>query len=70
MVIKLEKDDYKKWTQFRMGEKSVISRKEFEMVCDLYRTYYKNNLPNPCTCNPKQINQWIADLNKIWENGN
>ena len=53
------------------GEKrkvSVISRKEFELVCNLHRTYYKHNLSNPCTCNPKQINQWIADLNKIWEN--
>ena len=70
MVTKFNKDDRQKWKKFRMAKKSVISRKEFEMVCNLHRTYYKHNLSNPCTCNSKKINQWIADLNKIWENGN
>ena len=69
MVIKLEKDDYKKWTQFRMGEKSVITKTELEMVSFFHSKYYKHSYYIPCTCSPKTINRWIKDLNVLWENG-
>ena len=68
--MKFNKDDRKNWKKFRMGKKSVISRTEFELVCQLHAKYYKHKLRYPCTCNPKEINNYIQDLNKIWENGN
>jgi hypothetical protein len=68
--MKFNKDDRKKWKKFRMGKKSVISRAEYELVCQLHSAYYKHKLYYPCTCKPKEINKWIQDLNKVWENGN
>jgi hypothetical protein len=70
-MVKLNKQDYEKWTQFRMGKKSNISREELEMVSDFHSRYYEGGHKYfiPCTCSPRIINQWIADLNKIWENG-
>jgi hypothetical protein len=34
--MKFNKDDRKKWKKFRMGKKSVISRAEYELVCQLH----------------------------------
>lgn len=69
MVVKFNKDDRKKWEKFRMGKKSFLSRDEFQMVSELHSFYYNHSFYLPCTCNPKQIQQWIKDLNKIWDNG-
>jgi len=69
-MVTFNQKDNDKWRKFRMGKKSYLSRTEFEMVCDLHSRYHKHKYYLPCTCNPKTIKQWIADLNKIWENGN
>ena len=68
--MKFNKYDRSKWKKFRMGKKSVISRPEFELGCQLHAKYYEHKLHYPCTCNPKEINKYIQDLNKIWENEN
>jgi hypothetical protein len=68
-MVKFNKYDFKDWEKFRLSKKSTISREEFEMVCNLHRKIYGHNLPNPCTCNPKQINKWIQELNIVWNNG-
>lgn len=70
MVIKFSKDDYKLWTKFRKSKHSTISRTEFNLVCKLHSTYYKHKFYQPCTCSPKTIKKWIAELNIVWENGN
>jgi len=67
-MVKFNKQDYEKWKEFRVDNRSNISRKEFEMVGDLHSRYYRHKYYLPCTCSPKIINQWIADLNKIYKN--
>ena len=69
-MVTFKKKDYERWKLFRLGKKSYLSRKEFEMVCKLHASYYRHSYYLPCTCNPKTIKQWITDLNKIWDNGN
>ena len=68
-MVKFEKDDFKRWTEFRMGKKQYLSREEFEMVSFLHAKYYEHSFYLPCTCSPKTINNWISDLNKVWNNG-
>ena len=69
-MVTFEKKDYETWKQFRMGTKQHLSRGEFEMVCRLHSKYFGHKYYLPCTCSPRIIKQWIADLNKIWDNGN
>tara|TARA_R100000656_G_scaffold118167_1_gene91748 strand:- start:11 stop:220 length:210 start_codon:yes stop_codon:yes gene_type:complete len=69
-MVKFEKDDFKRWSKFRMGKKQYLSREEFDMVSFLHSKYYKHSFYLPCTCSPKTINKWISDLNIIWDNGN
>jgi len=68
-MVRFNTEHYEKWTQFRMVDNSVISRKELEMVSYLHSLYYKHSYYIPCTCSPKTINRWIKDLNIVWENG-
>jgi hypothetical protein len=67
-MVKFKKADHEKWTVFRKGTKDVISAAEFDLVCKLHAEYHKHSFYKPCTCNPKLINRWIADLNVIWSN--
>jgi len=69
-MVTFDKEDYEKWKAFRMVKQSYISRTEFEMVAKLHAKYHKHSFYLPCTCSPKTIKQWIADLNKIWDNDN
>ena len=68
-MVKFKTLDYEDWSIFRQGTKDVISATEFDLVCDLHAKYHKHSFYKPCTCNPKIINKWIADLNVIWNNG-
>jgi hypothetical protein len=68
-MVKFEKLDYGKWTEFRLDTKSHLNAAEFELVCQLHAKYLKHKYQKPCTCNPKRIKQWIKDLNNIWDNG-
>ena len=68
-MVKFKTKDYEDWSYFRQGTKDVISSTEFDLVCILHSDYYKHSFYKPCTCNPKVINKWIADLNIIWNNG-
>ena len=68
-MVKFKKQHYERWTKFRMGDKHSISESELKLVSKLHSEYYKHKYIVPCSCSPKRINSWIADLNKIWENG-
>jgi len=68
-MVKFEKDDFKRWSKFRVGKKQYLSRGEFDMVSFLHSKYYKHSFYLPCTCSPKTINKWITDLNTIWNRG-
>ena len=69
-MVTFENKDYERWTTFRMGKKSYLSREEFDMVAFFHSKYQKHSFYLPCTCSPKVIKQWIKDLNVIWDRGN
>ena len=69
MVTKFNNNDKKLWSEFRLQKSNTISRVEFRTICLLHSQYYQHKYAEPCVCNPHKINQWIKDLNIIWENG-
>jgi hypothetical protein len=68
-MIQFDEEDYKKWELFRKSKRKSLLTREFEMVCQLHSIYKKHNYFRPCTCSPKTIVRWIADLNRIFDNG-
>lgn len=63
----MEKMDRLDWYQFTNTLSNKITQKQFELICKLHAKYYNHRYYKPCTCNPKTIKTWIAQLNDIYE---
>ena len=63
----MDKLDRLDWEKFRSSQKNSLSKEEFALVCELHAKYFKHNFYKPCTCSPKKIKSWIAQLNDIYE---
>ena len=59
--------DLKDWELFRANPKSHISHLEYKLVAELHAKYFKHSFYLPCKCSPKTINQWIAQINDLYE---
>jgi len=66
----MEELDRLDWYNFRNELTNKISRVQYELICQLHAKYYKHSYYKPCTCNPKTIKQWIAQLNDIYDQQN
>ena len=63
----MEKVDRLDWYQFTNTLSNKITQKQFELICKLHAKYFNHRYYKPCTCNPKTIKTWIAQLNDIYE---
>ena len=67
--IKLNKKEYDSWTQFKSVKSSSINKEEQELIASLHSKYHLHSYYIPCSCTPRHWNQWIKDINTIYENG-
>lgn len=63
----MEKVDRLDWYNFTNSLSNKITQQQFELICKLHAKYYNHRYYKPCTCNPKTIKIWIAQLNDIYE---
>ena len=66
----MEEMDKIDWENFRAHPSNTINKIQFELICQLHAKYYKHSFYKPCTCSPKTIKTWIAQLNDIYEADN
>ena len=64
--MKLNKKDYNYWTKFREAKKSTITAAELKKISELHSEYFKHKFVLPCSCNPKQIQSWVNDINTLY----
>lgn len=67
---KMSSEDYQDWSKFRSSNSQQINEQEINLIVELHAKYFNHKLRRPCTCSPKTYNQWISQLNKIYDNGN
>ena len=63
----MEELDKIDWAEFRASVNNVLNREQFELICQLHAKYYKHSYYKPCTCLPKVVKTWIAQLNDIYD---
>lgn len=63
----MEEMDKIDWYKFVNNLSNKINRQQYELICKLHAKYYNHSYYKPCTCNPKTIKTWIAQLNDIYE---
>ena len=67
--IKLNKKEYDAWKDFKAIKSSTINKEEQELIASLHSKFFQHSYYIPCSCTPRHWNQWISDLNTIYENG-
>ena len=68
-TIQMSKEHYEAWTEFRKNTSDKLYKGEFEMVCKFHAEYHNHRYYKPCSCSPRTINTWIAQLNDIYARG-
>jgi len=63
----LSKQEYDRFTQIRKEKKLTADVQDF--VAMLHAKYFKHSFYKPCTCSGKTWQQWISQLNLIYEKG-
>ena len=63
----MEEIDKKDWQQFKADVKSKLSQEQYKLLMRLHAKYYNHKYTELCSCNPKRLVQWIADIDKIYD---
>ena len=64
---KLHRLEYVKFRDVKSLKKLTVENAEF--IAFLHSKYYKHSYYLPCSCSPKTWNDWIAQLNDIYDKG-
>ena len=62
----MEQIDINNWKQFKAEVKDKLSKDQYKLLCTLHAKYYKHKYHEPCSCNPKRLLQWIAEIDKLY----
>ncbi len=62
----LNNKDYKYWTKFRSSTKDRITGTELKRISSIHSEVFEHKYFLPCTCNPKGIQRFINDINKVY----
>ncbi len=64
IMVEADKID---WYKFKAKVTHSLNKEQFELVCLLHAKYFNHKFYKPCTCSPKTIKTWIAQLDKLYE---
>jgi hypothetical protein len=64
---KLTQDQVHKWMVFLSTKSNTLKQQEFKMICEIHAELFGHPYHEPCTCSPKLIKNWIAQINKEYE---
>lgn len=63
----MNQKDKEAWIDFKATVTSKLNQKQFKLLCDLHAKYYKHRYYEPCSCRPKEIRMWIADIDRLYD---
>ena len=63
----LSEQQIKEWTAWNAIKSDKLTQTEFKMICRLHADVFAHPYHEPCTCSPKRIKNWIAQINKVYE---
>lgn len=54
------------WIDFKSKVTTKLNQKQFKLLCELHAKFYKHKYYEPCSCRPKEIRMWIADIDRLY----
>jgi hypothetical protein len=64
---KLHRLEYVQFRDIKQNNKLLVEDAEF--IAFIHSKYFKHSYYVPCSCSPKVWNEWIAQLNNIYDLG-
>jgi hypothetical protein len=55
------------WQDFKENRGQKITSPEQEMVARMHSDLFHHKFTKPCTCSPKKWNEWIRDIDRIFD---
>mgnify|MGYP003131758800 CR=1 FL=1 len=66
----LNQQQVKEWTAWKAIKTDKLTKEEFKMICSVHADVFAHPYHEPCTCSPKRIKNWIAQIDKVYEDRN
>lgn len=64
---KLTQKEFDEYTTVRSKKRLTVDNQE--IIARLHAKYFNHQFYKPCTCSASTWNQWIAQLNTLYDNG-
>ena len=64
----MEQQDRIEWEQFKKEVRGKLTQPQYKLLCRLHSKYYNHTYYEPCSCRPKELVRWIADIDRIYNN--
>ena len=62
----MERLDKEQWKQFKAEVKTKLTQPQYKLLCTLHAKYYNHTYYEPCSCRPKELKRWIADIDRLY----
>lgn len=60
----MEQIDKNKWQEFKKEVTTKLTQPQYKLLCTLHAKYYNHKYHEPCSCRPKELKMWIADIDR------
>ena len=55
------------WQVFLAMLNNKLTNEQYKFVCEVHADLFAHPYHEPCTCSPKRIKEWIAQITRIYE---
>tara|TARA_R110002126_G_scaffold585_2_gene3633 strand:+ start:937 stop:1131 length:195 start_codon:yes stop_codon:yes gene_type:complete len=62
----MTQEDREAWEGFKAVVSTKLPQEEYKLLCKLHARYYKHRYHEICSCRPKEIKMWIADIDRLY----
>jgi hypothetical protein len=57
------------WQVFLATLGNKLTNEQYKFVCKIHADLFAHPYHEPCTCSPKRIKEWMAQITRIYEVG-
>jgi len=62
----MERLDKELWKQFKAEVTTKLTQPQYKLLCKLHAKYFNHAYYEPCSCRPKELKRWIADIDRLY----
>lgn len=62
----MEQVDKQQWEQFKAEVTTKLTQPQYKLLCTLHAKYYNHDYYEPCSCRPKELKRWVADIDRLY----